>query len=89
MQEEGTTEFAGALLRFYAAEGVVQGQRVLVVGVGEGWGGELPGVVGGEEVGMGRGMAGGMRIAWRYERLGEVGVRGGVHWGLFLGDGVV
>ena len=57
----------------------MQGHVVHVVGMGEGWGRELPGLVrvggdgGGEEVEEGK-----MKIAWRYERLGEVGgTRGG------------
>lgn len=87
IEESGTTDYAGALLRYYAAEGVVQGHKVHVVGLPEGWGRELPGVVG---VVGGAGGAGGdevgeksvteskrsrerMKIAWRYERLGEFG----------------
>ena len=34
IEENGTTDFAGALLRFYAAEGIVQGHQVHVVGGG-------------------------------------------------------
>ena len=75
------TDFAGALLRYYAAEGVVQGHVVHVVGVGEGWGRELPGLVVGKSEGVVEGEeseGGKMKIAWRYERLGEVGgARGG------------
>lgn len=89
IEENGTTDFAGALLRYYAAEGVVQGHRVHVVGVGEQWGRELPGLVGAG----GPGDTGSeavvavdkekMKIAWRYERLGEFGAgtsgsRGGI-----------
>ena len=75
--ENGTTDFAGALLRFYAAEGVVQGHQVHVVGVAEQWGRALPGLVGSStdksvdtetEVHHEK-----MKIAWRYERLGEFG----------------
>jgi elongator complex protein 4 len=87
IEESGTTDFAGALLRFYAAEGVVQGHKVHVVGVGEQWGRELPGVTG-EVGGNGEKEAGvvvdkeKMKIAWRYERLGEFGAgsstRGGI-----------
>ncbi|KAL2058333.1 hypothetical protein ABVK25_001059 [Lepraria finkii] len=55
IEENGTTDFAGVLLRYYAAEGVVQGHRVLVVGVGRGGGRELPGLVGtGERMRMRR-----------------------------------
>lgn len=102
IEESGTTDYAGALLRYYAAEGVVQGHKVHVVGLAEGWGRELPGVVGvvggaggdegdeksGGEVKEGRER---MKIAWRYERLGEFGsgVGTGVAgsrgvWGFFL-----
>ncbi|KAM0692344.1 hypothetical protein Q7P36_008545 [Cladosporium allicinum] len=42
--EHDTTDFAGALLRYYAAEGILQGHVVHVVGVGEGWTRELPGL---------------------------------------------
>ena len=72
----------------------MQGHVVHVVGVGEGWGRELPGVVGeAEQWGDGKGAkgrgAGGekrerMKIAWRYERLGEFGAaRGGKPLSLF------
>ncbi|KZF23146.1 paxneb superfamily protein [Xylona heveae TC161] len=46
LEESGTTDFSGALLRYFAAEGVVQGHQVHVVGVGEQWGRELPGLAG-------------------------------------------
>ncbi|MCJ1275807.1 hypothetical protein MMC21_003610 [Puttea exsequens] len=85
IEENGTTDFAGALLRFYAAEGVVQGHKVHVVGLGEGWGRELPGLTGSSDGDSGkRGATKGdkerMKIAWRYERLGEAGSgsRGGI-----------
>ncbi|CAF9941933.1 hypothetical protein IMSHALPRED_003105 [Imshaugia aleurites] len=89
IEENGTTDFAGALLRYYAAEGVVQGHRVHVVGVGEQWGRELPGLVGVGGAAGKEGEAGAagdkekMKIAWRYERLGEFGAgaagsRGGI-----------
>ena len=85
IEENGTTDFAGALLRYFAAEGVVQGHHVHVVAMPQQWGRELPGLVRdvdaekpdkvtSEAPGDGR-----MRIAWRYERLGEFGasLRGG------------
>lgn len=90
IEESGTTEYAGALLRYYAAEGIVQGHRVHVVGVGEQWGRDLPGLVGtaGEERDGKEKRERDkekMKIAWRYERLGEFGGiterRGG--WDLF------
>ncbi|MCJ1357675.1 MAG: hypothetical protein MMC33_007671 [Icmadophila ericetorum] len=101
LEENGTTDYAGTLLRFMGAEGVVQGHRVVLIGVGGGegggWGRELPGVV--EEKGRERELAkadgvgsGGerrevkekMKIAWRYERLGEFGSRGSLRGGLPL-----
>ena len=88
LEETGTTDYAGTLLRYYAAEGVAQGHRVHVVGVGEHWGRELPGIVGsanGTEEGETKssGDKEKMKIAWRYERLGEFGAgregsRGGI-----------
>lgn len=73
--ENGTTDYAGALLRYYAAEGLVQAHHVHVVGVRETWGRELPGLVAGsalqrEEKNSQRGEDR-MKIAWRYEKLGS------------------
>lgn len=81
LEESGTTDYAGTLLRYYAAEGVVQGHQVHVIGVGEQWGRDLPGLVGtadGEERSKGELVENRekMKIAWRYERLGEFGVGG-------------
>lgn len=89
IEENGTTDFAGALLRYYAAEGLVQGHKVHVVGVGEQWGRELPGLVGARRVIGNESESGAtmekekMKIAWRYEKLGEFGAgtagsRGGI-----------
>ena len=74
LEESGTTDYAGTLLRYYAAEGVVQGHQVHVVGVGEHWGRELPGLLGedrNEKVKLQESEK--MKIAWRYEKLGEFG----------------
>ena len=78
LEENGTTDFAGAVLRFYAAEGVVQGHQVHVIGVGEQWGRDLPGLTalstterGGKEPTSEKER---MKIAWRYESLGDFGV---------------
>lgn len=76
IEENGTTDFAGTLLRYFAAEGVVQQQQVHVVGVGEQWGRSLPGLVGSAEAirdKSDRRTEDRMKIAWRYERLGEFG----------------
>ncbi|RFU30162.1 hypothetical protein B7463_g6161, partial [Scytalidium lignicola] len=77
IEESGTTDFGGVLLRYYAAEGVVQGHHVHVLGLPEAWGRELPGLA----VGDGKSLQTEerrvseekMKIAWRYERLGEFG----------------
>ena len=73
LEETGTTDYTGLLLRYYAAEGVVQGHDVIVVGMNEAWGRELPGLAKVQE-----GVKEGheeekekMKIAWRYEGLGE------------------
>lgn len=86
VEESGTTDFGGAVAKFFAAEGVVQGHVVHVVGVGREWEGTLPGVVEGRGGGSGvkEGVAidggggnnGKMKIAWRYEGLGRAGDRG-------------
>lgn len=81
VEESGTTDYAGALLRFYAAEGVVQGHCVHVVGMGEAWGRELPGLSDRGEDGRRKKSLGDkeserMKIAWRYEGLGVFGERG-------------
>ena len=77
--ESGTTDFAGALLKYYAAEGICHGHTIHIVGVGNGWVRELPGVA--ERGGSTRRGAPienkeKMKIAWRYERLGQAGERG-------------
>ena len=73
LEESGTTDYAGILLKYYAAEGLIQGHTVHVLGVGEQWGRALPGLVSSEgakdtETG-GKEDAERMKIAWRYERL--------------------
>jgi elongator complex protein 4 len=78
IEESGTTDYAGTLLRYFAAEGVVQGHKVHVVGMPEAWGRDLPGVVGiadanTENDDERKGDKSRMKIAWRYERLGEFG----------------
>lgn len=77
IEENGTTDFAGALLRYYAAEGVVQEHKVHVVGVPEQWGRSLPGLIGSaeslDEKKSDKRKDDRMKIAWRYERLGEFG----------------
>jgi hypothetical protein len=73
VEESGTTDYAGALLRFYTAEGLVQGHRVHVVGLPEQWGRNLPGLAGSKEGSSSSAAQDKMRIAWRYENLGQFG----------------
>ena len=86
LEENGITDYAGVLLRRYAAEGLVQGHSVYVVGVADQWARNLPGCVGVD----GRPEDGRpskdattekMKIAWRYAEparsgLGEPSPRG-------------
>ncbi|KAI5821073.1 Elongator complex protein 4 [Pyronema omphalodes] len=75
IEEPGTTDYGGALLRYYAAEGIVQGHAVTVVGFGDHWIRELPAVSGDAVVDEPRKNKESerMKIAWRYERLGDFG----------------
>lgn len=77
VEEHGTTDFSGVLMRYYAAEGLVQGHRVHVLGFDENWRYELPGVADAKAL---TGAIGHhprfpppsedkMKIAWRYEAL--------------------
>ena len=72
IEENGTTDYAGALLKVFAAEGLSQGHHVHVIGMPERWGRELPGIAG--ETGKKERpseTADKMKIAWRYESLGQ------------------
>ena len=78
IEETGTTDYAGILMRFYAAEGVLQGHRIHVVGVGEQWRKDLPGPSNSATIRETDGSSKHMekekmKIAWRYEGLGEFG----------------
>ncbi|KAI9713149.1 MAG: hypothetical protein M1820_001134 [Bogoriella megaspora] len=78
VEENGTTDYAGVLLKYFAAEGLAHGHKVLVAGVGEQWGRELPGIVAPETDDASKrkstvNEADKMKIAWRYESLGEFG----------------
>ena len=80
LEESGTTEYASTLLRYYAAEGLVQGHKVHVIGVGEHWAKDLPGHVGDDNNTRNGAVKSvsdkdKMKIAWRYENLGEHGIR--------------
>lgn len=72
----------------------MQGHAVTVVGFGEQWVRDLPAVVGDAEDGGKRKDSGGserMKIAWRYERLGEfgsgIGGSRGILWTQSAGGG--
>lgn len=75
IQELGTTDFSSVLLRAYAAEGLVQGHHVHVLGFGPGWRTELPGILspssGSSRSAKAKEAADNdkMKIAWRYEAL--------------------
>ncbi|KAI1329536.1 PAXNEB-domain-containing protein [Xylariaceae sp. FL0255] len=75
--EHGTTDFAGLLLRYYVAEGLVQGHQVHVFGLHEGWQAELPGLSSDVKSTSKSDPPSGdkMKIAWRYENLGTVGAQ--------------
>ncbi|KAK5331560.1 Elongator subunit elp4 [Exophiala xenobiotica] len=74
IEESGTTDYAGALLRFFAAEGLLQDHHVHVIGMPEQWGRELPGAVGdSDKKEKPAGSSEKMKIAWRYESLGQFG----------------
>lgn len=79
IEESGTTDFSGALLRYYAAQGICHHHVVHLVGVGDGWVRGLPGVVD-EKSHERRDVVASdrekMKIAWRYESSGEAGERG-------------
>ncbi|KJZ79400.1 hypothetical protein HIM_00869 [Hirsutella minnesotensis 3608] len=78
IEEAGATDFGGILLRYFAAEGLVQGHQVHVLANVEDFRRELPGLaVGSGSVGSTPDRKsepvspGKMRIAWRYEALGN------------------
>ncbi len=87
VEEIGTTDFSGSLLRYYAAEGVVQGHAVHVLGMHEPWGRELPGLSSSDGSSKREGKKSSdekMKIAWRYERLGEFGAGARGAWFSFI-----
>lgn len=79
VEENGTTDFAGVVLRYFTAEGVAQNHHVHVLGVNEAWGRDLPGLAApsrekpASERRDVNDASEKMKIAWRYERLGEFG----------------
>lgn len=74
IEETGTTDFGGILLRYYAAEGLVHGHHVHLLGLGEAWRRELPGLAGERKTKLGKTETptdDKMKIAWRYETFGN------------------
>ncbi|KAL2135886.1 hypothetical protein VTI74DRAFT_6485 [Chaetomium olivicolor] len=75
VEEQGTTDFSGVLLRYYAAEGLVQGHQVHLVGYPPEWRHQLPGVAEPNNKSKKPQLAPApeekMKIAWRYEALGN------------------
>ncbi|KAH8172628.1 PAXNEB protein [Sarocladium implicatum] len=78
IEEASTTDFGGILLRYYTAEGLVQGHHVHVFGFDDSWRRELPGLdlTGGSKDDKRKSAStpasdDKMKIAWRYEALGN------------------
>lgn len=76
IEEDGSTDFASALVRAFAAEGVCQRQQVVVVAP-KGWASGLPGIAEDKDARRRQKSEGGdegdkMKIAWRYEKLGNL-----------------
>jgi len=89
IEESGTTDYAGALMRFYAAEGLLQNHHVHVVGMPDHWGRELPGVVGdSEKKEKPAESTEKMKIAWRYEQMGQFGASTNARGGHILPDSI-
>lgn len=81
VEEQGTTDFSGILLRYYAAEGLVQGHQVHLVGYPVEWKHQLPGVAASDAKAKTTQSATPapeekMKIAWRYEALGNTNSAG-------------
>ncbi|KAK4238170.1 PAXNEB-domain-containing protein [Achaetomium macrosporum] len=80
IEEQGTTDFAGVLLRYYAAQGLVQGHQVHLVGFPQEWRHQLPGVAAADGKTKATQPAPApeekMKIAWRYEALGQTATAG-------------
>ena len=68
VEEDGTGNYSGVILRQYIAEGVVQGDRMWVGGVGEGWWRGVPALAKKEKSSCKStgALEDKMKIAWRY-----------------------
>lgn len=74
IEETGTTDFGGMLIRYYASEGLVQGHHVHVLGFSDSWRRELPGLGSDTKEKTAKPESSSdskMKIAWRYETLGN------------------
>lgn len=79
IEEQGTTDFSGVLLRYYAAEGLVQGHQVHALGFPPEWQYQLPGLADSDTKSKSAQSSPPplpateekMKIAWRYEALGN------------------
>jgi len=75
VEEQGTTDFSGILLRYYAAEGLVQGHQVHTVALPQEWRQQLPAVAAPDSKSKTAKSAAPveekMKIAWRYGALGN------------------
>ncbi|KAL2023960.1 hypothetical protein VTK56DRAFT_195 [Thermocarpiscus australiensis] len=73
IEEQGTTDFSGVLLRYYAAEGLVQGHHVHLVGFPPEWRHQLPALAAPDSKAKAAQPTPSpeekMKIAWRYEAL--------------------
>lgn len=89
IEEAGTTDFGGTVLRYYAAEGLVQGHQVHLLGYGDSWRRDLPGLDlsgGSKSKAKAKESASDekMKIAWRYETLGNTAGRAPSSQGMYL-----
>ncbi|GAB0138310.1 hypothetical protein EsDP_00006546 [Epichloe bromicola] len=85
IEESGTTDFGGVILRYFAGEGLVQGHDVHVLGFGDTWRRDLPGLkeVKDQTNDQTSSDTDRMKIAWRYESLGN---QAPVHGQQLFGD---
>ena len=70
VEEDGTGNYSGVVLRQYVSEGVVQGDKVWIGGVGDGWWRSVPGIAKQEKstktADTVKEVEEKMKIAWRY-----------------------
>ncbi|KAG6042148.1 hypothetical protein E4U41_004952 [Claviceps citrina] len=73
IEESGTTDFGGVILRYFSGEGLVQGHDVHVLGFGDTWRREIPGLTETKDKANGQTAPDSqkMKIAWRYDSLGS------------------